>query len=259
VSSYVGLRRLGLLCMLLVVSPTMGQTPQTCQFYTDHAIGWHWYDDPRLEVNNKQTNVTTSDPITDIKIMRQTLERALDDALLHPSTEKVTHYIHLQNQWSERASLFSSIWQWVLWQHPELDYSIRHPTNQVGRTVYLDKLTAAQEAAIKTLAQQNGLFFFYQGKCAYCQRFAPIVKSFSERYHMPIIAITLDGILLPEFPQSYRDEGHAQRFHIDIVPALFTVNPYTHQSVPIAWGLISEADLRQRILDVAMLSRRMGN
>jgi conjugal transfer pilus assembly protein TraF len=223
-------------------------------YYDQHAIGWHWYDDPRLD--EKSIENDPPDPVTEIKTVRKALEVALDEALLNPTAQHVQHYITLQNQWSERASQFARMWQWVLLQHPTLDYSITHPTNQVGRLVYLDHLSQSQETAIKTLTQQNGLFFFYRSNCPYCQRFAPIVKSFSERYHMPVVPITTDGIKLLEFPNSRLDQGHAEQFQVKVEPALFTVNPYTHQAIPVAYGLISESDLRQRILDLAIASRR---
>ncbi len=246
-SKRVGLKRVGSLGMMLILSPLWAAQ----HYYDQHAIGWHWYDDP---IDKKSS--THLDPVTQIKAIRQALETALDEALLNPAPEQVEHYIALQNRWSERASAFSRMWQWVLLQQPQLDYSITHPTNQVGRSVYLDALTRDQEMAIKALAQQSGLFFFYHSTCAYCQRFAPIVKSFSERTGMPVVAITTDGIALPEFPNSHPNQGQAQSFHIKVEPALFTVNPYTHQVIPVAYGLISESDLRQRILELANESRK---
>jgi conjugal transfer pilus assembly protein TraF len=228
---------------------------QAQSYYDQHAIGWHWYDDPKLNEKTHDDHAA-SDPVAQIKAIKQALEIALDKALLNPTPPLIKRYISLQNQWSERASLFSRVWQWVLLQHPELDYSITHPTNQVGRSVYLDTLTQAQETAIKALAKQNGLFFFYKSSCTYCQRFAPIVKNFSDRTGMPVIAITTDGIALPEFPQSHLDRGQAQHFQVKVEPALFTVNPYSHRAMPVAYGLISESDLRQRILDIANAPRR---
>jgi conjugal transfer pilus assembly protein TraF len=233
-----------LLMLFIVIFPIAIQAQD---YYEQHAVGWHWYDDPKLENSNQHT----SDPVSQIKAVKQALEVALDKALVNPTQDNVKNYIALQNQMSERANQFSKTWQWVLLQNPLLDYSLSHPTNQVGREVYLDELNAQQENAIKALAQQSGLFFFYRSNCPYCQRFAPIVKEFSERYGIAVIPITTDGVALAEFPNSRIDQGQAQKFYVTVEPALFTVNPYTHQAIPVAYGLMSESDLRQRILDIA--------
>jgi conjugal transfer pilus assembly protein TraF len=251
VSDSISFKSVWLFSMVLMLLPGWVQSQN---YYDQHTIGWHWYDD--LRVDEKSIENDPPDPVTEIKTVRQALEIALDRALLNPTPQHVQQYITLQNQWSDRASQFSRMWQWVLLQHPQLDYAITHPTNQVGRSVYLDILSQSQETAIKTLAQRNGLFFFYRSNCPYCQRFAPIVKSFSERYRMPVIPITTDGIVLPEFPNSRLDQGHAEQFQVKVEPALFTVNPYTHKAIPVAYGLISESDLRQRILDLAIASRK---
>lgn len=218
-------------------------------YYEQHATGWHWYDDPKLEEKMDKSN--HQNPVTQMKAIRQALEFALDKAVLNPTPENVKDYIVLQNQVGERSSQFSRVWQWVLLQNPLLDYSINHPTNQAGREVYLDGVTHQQEDAIRNLAKHSGLFFFYHSTCPYCQRFSPIVKDFSQRYGIPVVAITTDGIALPEFPDSRIDQGQARKFHVTVEPALFTVDPYTHQAIPVSYGLMSESDLRQRILDIA--------
>jgi conjugal transfer pilus assembly protein TraF len=217
-------------------------------YYGEHAKGWHWYEEPLIAREPEEASI---DPIMQIKGIKQTLEIALDEALLNPTPWHVKQYIDLQNKWSEKASQFANMWQWVLLHYPELDYSLTHPTNQVARTVYLDQVKQAEASAIKQLAQHHGLFFFYRSTCLYSQRLAPILKSFSERYHLPIVPITVDGIALAEFPQSRLDQGQASRFAVKALPALFAVNPTAHQVTPLAYGLISESDLRQRILAIA--------
>ncbi len=219
-------------------------------YYTQHGVGWHWYDDPK-EAQLQSINPDPKDPVEQMKTVKLALQRALDTAVLNPTPQNVQNYIMMQNQISDRASHFARVWQWVLLQNPKMDYSIQHPTNQLGRQIYLDQQGAQQDAAIYELAKHSGLFFFYRSQCPYCERFAPILKHFSEHYGIAVIAITLDGVALPEFPQSRVDSGQAVRFRVIEEPALFTVNPYTHKVIPVSYGLISENDLRTRILDIA--------
>jgi conjugal transfer pilus assembly protein TraF len=57
----------------------------------------------------------------------------------------------------------------------------------------------------------------------------------------------MDGIPLPEFPDSRTDSGQAKTFKVTVTPALFAVNPYTQKAFPVAYGLTSETELRDNI------------
>lgn len=221
-------------------------------YYNQHAKGWHWYDDPvQSEDENKENHSVVSDPIEQMSIVQQTVKRALDKAILEPTDANVKNYLSLQNQWMEQSSRFSNMWKKVLLEDPQLDYSLVHPTNNMARQIESDEDNRKEEVAIQELAKSSGLFFFYRSSCPYCVRFAPIVKAFAERYRITVIPITTDGIALPEFPHSYPDQGQSKTFHVTMEPALFAVNPYTQKAYPIGFGLMSEADLKKRILDIA--------
>ena len=193
----------------------------------------------------------SKDPIEQMKEVRTTITRALDKAVLSPTEKNVVDYLTLQNRLSTQASQFSNQWQHVLLLNPALNYNLAHPTNQVATQIYADEKRKKEDKAITQLAEESGLFFFYHSTCPYCQRFAPIVKTFAEKFHLTVIPITTDGSSLPEFPNSYRDQGQAKTFHVKVEPSLFAVNPYTKKAYPISYGLISESELRQRILDIA--------
>lgn len=240
--------RLNKLIVCLLICSVCAKT-YAISFYDQHAVGWHWYDDPKeIKVAVKDDK---QDPIIRMKAVKEALERSLDAAVLNPTSQNIKNYIALQNQVSDRASHFTRAWQYVLLQNPLLDYSVRHPTNQIGTQVYTDVHHQQEDAAIYALAKHSGLFFFYKSTCPYCVRFAPIVKAFSERYGIAVIPITTDGVALSEFPNSRIDQGQAKRFNVTVTPSLFTVNPYTQKAIPVTHGLMSESDLRQRILDIA--------
>ncbi len=218
-------------------------------FYSDHAKGWHWYDDPvpvlpkkdeKLPKKQKDANEIISDA-------QEKIKTALNNAIVNPSVENVRNYISLQNEMGDRAQKFSSAWRETLLQYPELDYSIDHPTSSVGIQTYNAQESNAKDAAIQQFAKQTGLFFFYKSTCPYCHRFAPILKSFAERNGVTVIAITMDGVSIPEFPDSKIDNGQAAQFHVTVTPSLFAVNPYTKKAYPVAYGLVSETDIRDAI------------
>jgi conjugal transfer pilus assembly protein TraF len=218
-------------------------------YYNIHEKGWHWYNDPVVEDPKDQSE--DSDPIEQINTVRTTIQRALDKAVLYPTQENVKNYIDLQNQYTNQSMAFSKTWKEVLLNSPELDFSLKHPTNNIARQIESDQEKNSEDQAIISLSKQSGLFFFYRSSCAYCQRFSPVVKHFADQYGITVIPITTDGISLPEFPNSLMDQGQSNKFNVTVEPALFAVNPYTHQAYPIGYGLMSEADLKKRILDIA--------
>lgn len=221
-------------------------------YYSQHATGWHWYDDPKEKPKSKHTidQADQRNPTQKVDDIRKNVKQALDTAILNPTPNNVEHYIKVQNQLNQQADRLSTVWQQVLLTHPELNYSMSHPTNQLGIQVYQEKISKEKDAAIELFKQQYGLFFFYKSTCPYCQRFAPILSSFAARNGITIIPITLDGISLPSFPHSKTDTGQAQQFHVAMTPALFAVNPYTQKAFPVAYGLTSETELRDNIYKI---------
>jgi len=216
-------------------------------YFNHHAQGWHWYNEPQKEKDEDKF----ANPTEQMNAVRAVIKNSLDKAVLDPNIKNVKQYLMLQNQLMNRSSEFQHNWQAVLLQSPELDYSIAHPTNNMAKQVEYEQQKNKENAAIQILAKKSGLFFFYRSTCGYCQKFAPIVKDFADTYGMKVIAITTDGVSLPEFPDSYPDHGQAEKFHVTAEPALFAVNPYTQKAFPIAYGLTSQADIKKNILNIA--------
>ena len=104
------------------------------------------------------------------------------------------------------------------------------------------------EAKVKALSTQYGLFFIYQGQCKFCQGMAGIVRQLSEKYGWKVLGISQDGVSLPEFPDSKKDNGISQAWGLKGVPAVFVVNPETEQAIPIGHGLISLNQLERNLM-----------
>lgn len=78
---------------------------------------------------------------------------------------------------------------------------------------------------------------------------APVVKRFSEQYHWSVMPINVEGTQpLPDFPKVQKDNGIADQWKVDQIPALFAVNPKTKHVLPIAYGLISIEEIERRIV-----------
>ena len=205
-----------------------------------NPTGWHWQASHETEEEEDE-----SDPLLNLQIENEAMKRALYVARKHPTKDNVKQYIEMQNKVTLEAHDFSDTWKQVLLENPILNYAIKHPTNNYARMIEEDEIHKKEEAAIHALASTSGLFFFYRSTCAYCRAFAPTVKQFADTYGIKVIAITTDGIPLSQFPDSRMNQGQAENFGIKVEPALFIVNPRTDEKIPVAYGLISLADLKR--------------
>lgn len=99
---------------------------------------------------------------------------------------------------------------------------------------------------------QNRFAFvlFYMSTCSHCQRFDPILKSFSSENHIPVLAYTLDGNSLPSFPNSFTPtKNEVLKFfptENPVVPTLFLMDEKTHRIYPMMKGEATLDQLSQR-------------
>ena len=180
--------------------------------------GWFWYRDPPPVRSAKSTTPhvaaklpTKSPEIVAHDALKARLEQALATAYINPTGANVRTYLTLQTEAVRRASTFADAWQKVVWATPEFDFTLERPVNASALEVYDRERQAAQIRTAEQLARTHVLFFLFRSDCPYCQQFAPLLKSFEQRFGLPVFAISLDGGTLPEFPRVRRNPARATR------------------------------------------------
>nr|WP_157174593.1 conjugal transfer protein TraF [Thiocystis violascens] len=258
----------------------MGPTTaaEVTPFYERGAEGWFWYaPEPPIvsepasqpipepppappmmtEIPNpavKETRLamepTESAPLS-AAWLRANLERYQLQAIDDPTQTKVALYLYLQRIALDKASRFTEVYQRVVQSDPYLDETTRRP---VGNYANLLNRVAGQQraAALKALAGEAGIWFFYRSDCPYCAAQAPVLGLLGQQTGFRVQAIALDGRPLQNgpFADYRRDLGQAARLGVVSTPALFLVRP-PDGIVPIAQGLLSLSDLEQRLLTAA--------
>lgn len=223
-------------------------------FYNEHASGWHWYEDPETEIRPEKTQIKNekqiSNPDEIVAEARKKVKSATNVLIANPTKENAKVLITLLNQLGDRGEEVVSAWEKAILENPDINYSLKYPTNNVALRVFQEQESKLKDKYLQLFSQKMGLFFFYRSNCPYCHRFAPILRSFAERYGITVIAITLDGGLLPEFPNSKVDSGQAKQFNITKFPSVFAVNPYTNKAFPVVYGLTSQDELRNNIYKI---------
>jgi len=230
-------------------------------FWQGHSEGWHWYETKPMpeDVPSPTSSQNAPSASQTLAQIQAALKEARAEALLDPTPQHVATYIALQNMIVGQATQFGQVWQQVIWQTPSLNYSLAHPTNQLAQQVQTDEQRDKNQQTLKALAKHYGLFFFFAGSCPYCHKFAPTIKDVEETYGFSVIPVSLDGGSLPEYPNPERDNGQAERFHVSQWPAVFLVDPREKKIIPVTFGLISEDELTQRIVELAGVMSHASN
>lgn len=223
-------------------------------FWDDHERGWFWYEDPKQEeekIPEKKKAQTEQYPATaELKQYQAELEEAKAKAVLHPTDQNVLAYQQMQYEMIEKSGKFADVWMKNVYLNPNVDATQNSPIFPHANRIYVEEQRKKKVAKIKQLSQEYGLFFFFKKQCPYCEAFAPIVKSFSEKYNWEVLAISEFGERLPMFERSVQDNGLAETWGVSSYPSLFAVNPKTGHVIPIANGMISIQEMEERIMAI---------
>ena len=251
------------LALLVVVGGWSAPALAAAQWYGDKERGWFWRELPPTPPDVKPPEepvpaprvapiapVTTPQPPTATQRMeavRAELEEAKNAAILTPTPDNVAKYLTLQEQTMNQAMLFTDMWQRVRWANPTLDYAFIHPTAAGGVRVDRQLTRDEQKAAVKAVAKDNGLFFFFKPNCPFCDEQGRILQALASEYDMTIMPIALNGATNPYFPNAKPDNGIAATMGVQDAPALFIVNPDTKESLPLGYGVIPLDEIETRI------------
>jgi conjugal transfer pilus assembly protein TraF len=211
-----------------------------------HAEGWAWYHDFEKPPKEEKQEQTPKDPIICLKLAKEEMERALATAMLEPSKANVLEYMFLQHKWSAQSREFSKFWQYNLLEHPEVASQL--PTSQYGVRIRKEIDAKARSQLIHDLAQDNILLFFYEGGNPYSREFSKVVTTFAKQNQWAVKPVSIDSLVLKEFPRSICDSSIAKEMNVHVFPALFLVNVKTQSAVPIAYGMVTISQVEENIV-----------
>ena len=245
------------LLIRLVIFLFLTQACYGASFFNDHTRGWHWYEfreqepgseDQKQPDHHIATKLSSKSPTELVKTYREELEARLHRAWVYPTPQNLMAYQKMQQDLMNRSKVFATVWMQNVYQHPELDHTLISPVNQQARHIQIDLEKEQTRKVIQNLSQSYGLFFFFSSDCPYCHQFAPIVKRFAETYGWEVIAISVDGGSLAEFPNAQANNGLFEAWNVKVLPSLFAVNPGTQEVIPLAYGLTASDEMENRIM-----------
>lgn len=245
---------------------------QNSPYYEDKERGWFWYEEPVLDENLIESELTTlspePSPIQEKKVepksatppeakplsaewFRKNMEKYRDKAIDEPTTQNVSAYMYLQRVMLDKAEKFTNVSQQVVMSDPVLDENSRRPIATFGAFAMDDMATQGTEKAAKKLAETAGLWFFYSSTCSFCVNEAGVLKGLMNAYGFKVLPIALDGLPLPgaDFPNFTIDRGQAKKLGVETTPALFLVKPGENgEAIQLGQGLLSGDEIVKRAI-----------
>lgn len=254
-----------LVTVLCAVSLTTGALTSSAQdaprrYWSDTWRGWHFYEEPELDGDEKPaiqpkavrpaipTQPTKAPELAAFERLQKAVEETRNIAIMQPTEANVRRYMELESKVVEQASYFADVAQRVAWATPELDPTLQgRPVGAKALEVFEKQQLSDRSRSIADLGRDHVLFFFYRADCPYCHAFAPTLEAFQVRHGIKVVAIGVDGGPMPGFPDARADNGIATTLKVTQVPAVFLAQPFTGKITPIGFGVLSEAQLLERI------------
>ena len=179
--------------------------------------------------------------------LRQELKRREDIAVMRPTDQNLKDYLELWQVTQDKGATFADNWRRVVWQNPNLDYAQKRPVNNSAIKLHDENRLQDEERQLKMLAKEHGLIFFFRGDCPYCHAMAPTLKMLAEKYGIDVLAVSIDGKGLAEFPNARDGRAQAKAWGVERVPALFIGSKKTGERAPVGFGMMALTEIVNRV------------
>lgn len=191
----------------------------------------------------------TDKRLEEFKEYREEFERLTEIAVWEPTKENVYNYLSYQVNMLDRVQEFSDQFERVVWQNPELNYSVEQPVNAKGVQHYRAETASAHKRNLQKVKDRYGFYYFYAGSCAACDIFTPIMKTFTEFHKVSVLAVSMDNAPNYYFEDWQSNNGIAERLGLEktITPAVIMLDTHTGETIPVSFGVVTVSDLERRI------------
>ena len=112
---------------------------------------------------------------------------------------------------------------------------------------------------LANLGERYGLIYLGDSHCAGCRVFGPLLRAFALRHGLDVLAVSMTGEALEGWPEAVPDNGRAAQLGLvgAPVPAVVLFDTETGEVLPVAFGVVAEDQLAERIY--ALTALEVGN
>jgi conjugal transfer pilus assembly protein TraF len=232
-------------------------------FYSDKQRGWFWHEtepeqpeETEYQQNNTVNSEKSEERVTlDVDWLRKNLDGIRDDAINKPTPENLAAYAYAQRLMLDLSTRFSSKMMEFMEIETLLDESKRRPTTSMALASFSHETRNALTNIMDKVKENNHVWFFYKTTCSYCMKQIPVLKEFSYRYGVKILAISMDGGTLPgmeDFDVVYDNSGNVtKQFNVTVTPTMFVAQNDGKRFIPLTQGLHTLPEIEKRLLLVS--------
>jgi len=223
--------------------------------WVDPDRGFNWYPDPQV-VKPKEPEAEKQKPknFREMKTLEELsaeLKRLKDRAIMNPTRENVHEFLQAQDFVMTKSSVFADVAQRVIFEQPDVNYGVRSPVANFARANERTRQEKRTRENIQNLSETHGILFFARSDCPYCHDQAPVLKWVSQTMGIDVMAISMDGGPIPQFPDAKLDNGISRSVTggggITTVPAVYLLNRETNEAIPLGTGVVAGEELAERI------------
>lgn len=206
----------------------------------DVERGWFYYEKP------PQVESLQEPQFTSYKQLLDTVKAEYDEveakAIINPNPENVKAYREAMQLVSDKSAKVAMLTATQNWQDPNSRLSLQ-ATGGSGIQQDLDKSRIANADIVK----KYGMFYFFGKNCKYCDVEANEIKRLEATYGIHVMAISMDGSKLVQFPDAVADNGFSINLGINKPGALVAFDTTTRKAIPIGYGYLHFDEIMKRI------------
>jgi conjugal transfer pilus assembly protein TraF len=246
---------IAMFCCLLISSVSFAY------YDSETPTGFLWYKETlKKQKNEKQPkeavlpHAESETAAIRNKKLKQKLDNAIQIALDNPTIENAITAQRVQKEVMMRSDQFSKAWMLAALLDQDL-LSDKDNPNVLHRKLAQHATNIADEKTLQEVAKDWGLFFYIKPSCIFCERFAPIVEEFAEKYRFQVLAISDVGAPYATF-KGAKDTGLIAKINpTKDTPMLYLVHKDGKKLYPVARGLTDLEKIKENILLILELGK----
>lgn len=215
--------------------------------------GWLWFEQKALENKEKHKNfqeiqkkITPDEAREELAKFKKEMDDKRAIMMTRPTAETVRDYMEMEAiMWKDAFSLERAHKE-AQFKYPHLFDKSKEPTNVHAVKFKRGLEIKAREKKVQTFAQDFDLVLFSKEDCAYCHEFAPVLKSFSEKYGFITEEISMDGTMTGLF-QGRQMPQLGKSLGIKATPTIVAVSKDGKQAFELIRGYVTISELEEYV------------
>lgn len=239
---------------LLLISFAGSAIATPPEFIGDKYRGWFFHEqevtpeeepkEPEVEPK-KAAAAPEPKPLTQAWFAKN-LPLLKDKAIDSPTKDNIANYLVAQKLWMNSASNFALTATNVTMENPWLTDERFRPSTAFGTSYYDKRAKQTRSELVKRISETTGVWFFFSSTCEYCHVQSPVLRDLQDRLGIKVLAVSMDGKGLPDFPRFMTDQGHAARYGVTAYPTMMLY--HDNKLYPFAEGLVTSEQLVDRLI-----------